>query len=218
VSLTRKKRLVQFLELKEKFMRQALLLLIVLIAGLPLFAQKTPAIVAKAPVNADSGPGCNLARVGVDCVIRKQTETYYRDLVTLKSGFKITRFYSRLQESDISEGNLTFLREKLRRVNHLRVNFTKPMEESLISIGSSYTFYRPKFNIVYTGKIDDKASGGLSDLLRVPQADILRKFTVSFGGYENISPGVSGWRIGRQSELRLDRSLGRIWSGRPGTC
>lgn len=97
--------------------------------------------------------------------VLKRMETNYKSLNTFRADMRMEKFNAQLGETDVYEGKIVFLKQG-KSTSHVRLDWKKPAEESLLIVKQEYMLYRPRLKQAIIGKIDKlETSVALKDWL-----------------------------------------------------
>src|SRR5690349_362611 len=75
--------------------------------------------------------------------ILKRMEAHRQSLTSLKASVKMDKYNAQLDEHDITEGTTMYLPTKGRDAL-VRIDWTRPVEETLSVVNKQYVLYRPR--------------------------------------------------------------------------
>ena len=134
------------------------------------------------------------AQTGVLREILKRMDTNNKALVSLKSTIKMNKMNAQLGENDLTEGSLSYLPGKSEKDIYVRIDWTKPVVESLAIANGKYVLYRPRTKQAITGSVDstkgNSKSGGALAFMTMSKAQLSANYDVKYAGLENVSSGV----------------------------
>lgn len=85
--------------------------------------------------------------------VLKRMETNYKSLKSFRADITMDKFNSQFGENDISKGRFIYLKPE-KGLPSVRIDWTKPVEESLTFVNNEYTLYRPRLGQAIIGKLD----------------------------------------------------------------
>lgn len=115
-------------------------------------------IISAAPQQTAHAQGAGL----VSSIIKKM-DANRRTLSGLRAEVKMEKFNAQFKDSEYSTGAMIYMSDKGKGAN-VRIDFTKPQQEILSVVEGKYVLYRPRLNMAYVGRADnknDKAAGAL---------------------------------------------------------
>lgn len=130
--------------------------------------------------------------------ILKRMDEHNKALVSLKASVMMDKYNSQLDEHDISEGKTTYLPQKNRDA-YVRIDWSKPVEESLAVVNKEYVLYRPGLKQAIVGKVD-KAQGNAKSnnalaFMNMSKAQLKANYTIKYIGQEKVNGGIPTWHL-----------------------
>lgn len=146
--------------------------------------------------------------------ILKRMDNNNKSLQTLKANVAMDKFNSQLDEHDIYEGKAKYLPQKGKNA-YVRIDWSKPVEESLAVIGKQYQVYRPRLKQVIVGSVDKaKGSGGANSplsFINMSKAELKANYSIRYVGQESISGAVQTWHIELTPKKGTSYKVADIW-------
>jgi len=106
---------------------------------------------------------------------------------------------AQLGENDITEGDLSYPPGKSEKQIYVRIDWTKPIAESLAIANGQYVLYRPKTKQAIIGKVDsakgNSKSGGALAFMTMSKAQLSANYDVKYAGEETVSSGVNTFHL-----------------------
>ena len=135
---------------------------------------------------------------GVLKEILKRMENNRNSMQTLRANVTMVKYNSQLRETDTTEGNVVYVPTKGRDAL-VRIDWTKPVQESLSVVKGEYVLYRPRLKQAITGnaknaKENGKANGALA-FLNMSKAELEANYSIKYLGQENVSGGIPTWHL-----------------------
>ncbi len=123
--------------------------------------------------------------------ILKLMDAHNKSLQTLQANVQMDKYNAQLGEHDINEGTTKYLPQKGKDAL-VRIDWTKPSEESLSVIKKEYVLYRPRLNQAIIGKIDkaqskNKGASNALSFINMSKAQLQANYSIAYGGQENVS-------------------------------
>jgi len=150
--------------------------------------------------------------------ILTQMDEYNKSLQSLQSEITMVKTDAGLGVSDATYGKTSYLPKSGKRVMYVRIDWTKPVEESMVVIGDDYKLYRPKLNMVYegkTGKAKNSASaGGALAFLSMSKDQLKANYTINYIGDEDLKDGTRTWHLQLTPKVATTYKLADIWVNR----
>lgn len=135
---------------------------------------------------------------GVLGEVLKRMDTHNKSLTSLKANVAMDKFNSQLDEQDLYEGKATYLPQKGRNA-YVRIDWSKPVEESLVVVREEYMLYRPRLKQAIVGNVDKATGSGTSNgalsFINMSKAQLMANYTIIYIGQENLSGGTATWHI-----------------------
>jgi outer membrane lipoprotein-sorting protein len=116
-----------------------------------------------------------------------------RDLSSLRAALTMQKFNAQLGDAEMSYGEMAYVAAKGRDAN-VRVDWTKPVRESLAVAGGEYTLYRPRLGQAYKGSTrgggqKTKVNSVLNFAFTMTGAQAKSQFNVEISGDGELYPG-----------------------------
>lgn len=139
-----------------------------------------------APPAQAQGPGL------ISSILNKMDHNR-RDLSSLRAALSMQKYNSQLRDAEMSYGEMAYIAAKGRDAN-VRVDWTKPVRESLAVIGGEYTLYRPRLGQAIKGSArqgtkNTKVNGVLSFAFNMTGTQAKSQFNVSYEGEGTLENG-----------------------------
>ncbi|CAN5429436.1 hypothetical protein BH10ACI1_BH10ACI1_05270 [soil metagenome] len=135
---------------------------------------------------------------GVLGEVLKRMDANNKSLQTLKANVAMDKFNSQLDEHDLYDGKAIYLPQKGKSA-YVRIDWSKPVEESLAVIGKEYQLYRPRLQQMIVGNVDKAQGSGKSNnalsFINMSKAQLKANYSISYIGQESISGAVQTWHI-----------------------
>jgi outer membrane lipoprotein-sorting protein len=94
--------------------------------------------------------------------ILNRMEAHQKALSSLKANVKMSKIDATLGEEDITAGTVVYLPQNGRN-DYVRIDWTKPVEESLAVVKGSYILYRPRLKQAICGETDSVKGTGTAN-------------------------------------------------------
>lgn len=116
-----------------------------------------------------------------------------RDLSSLRAALTMQKYNSQLGDTETTYGEMSYLTAKGRDAN-VRVDWTKPVRESLSVFNGEYTLYRPRLGQAIRGSArqgsrNTKVNGVLSFAFNMTGSQAKSQFNVSYEGEGTLEGG-----------------------------
>ncbi len=146
--------------------------------------------------------------------ILKRMETHRNSLTSLRSSVKMVKYNAQLKETDVTEGTTVYLPAKGRDAL-VRIDWTKPVQETLSVVGGKYVLYRPRLGTYITGdassaKGNGKANGALA-FMNMSKEQLKANYIIKYLGQENVSGDVPTWRLELTPKTTQNFKLAELW-------
>ena len=146
--------------------------------------------------------------------ILNRMDAHYKALTSLQASVKMDKYNSQLEEHDITEGTAKYLPLKGRDAL-VRIDWTKPLEESLAVVNKEYVLYRPRLKQALVGKVD-KAQGSAKSnsalaFMNMSKAQLKTNYNVKYIGQENLSNGTPTWHLELTPKIKTTYKVADIW-------
>ena len=129
--------------------------------------------------------------------VLKRMDAHQKALSSLRAKVWMEKYNLQLDESDISGGTAIYLRVAENQAA-ARIDWTKPVNESLYFINGQYVFYRPGVRQAIVGKIDDaRANARLMSpfsFLRMSKKEIKANYSIEYVGQETVNK-TAAWHM-----------------------
>ncbi len=134
-------------------------------------------------------------------------------LTSLKTGVKMEKYNSQLDETDVYEGKATYLPQKGKNA-YVRIDWSKPKEESLAVINKEYILYQPRLKQAIVGNADSaKGPAGVNNplsFINMSKADLKANYSIKYIGQET-AVGVSTWHLELTPKAAGNYKKADIW-------
>jgi outer membrane lipoprotein-sorting protein len=124
-------------------------------------------------------------------------DTHNKLLKSLQADVKMGKYNSQLEENDITEGTVKYLPGSEKNM-YVRIDWTKPIVESLAVANGQYVLYTPRRQQAIVGKVNKaqgsaKANGALA-FMSMSKAQLKANYNVKYLGQETVG-GVPTWHL-----------------------
>ena len=146
--------------------------------------------------------------------ILKRMEAHRQSLSSLQANIKMDKYNAQLDEHDVTEGTVMYLPAKGRDAL-VRIDWLKPVQETLAVVKKEYVLYRPRLNQAIIGKVDEKtkdtkATGALA-FMSMSKEQLKNNYDVSYLGKETIGGNVETWHLKLVPKTATDYKYSEIW-------
>jgi outer membrane lipoprotein-sorting protein len=152
----------------------------------------------------------NEARGQIDPILKKM-ELHQKSLSSLRGKITMEKYNFQLGERDTYEGTTIYLPAGKNQLM-LRIDWTKPHQESISLVKTQYVVYQPRLNLALVGKIEDvrqdaRAAEALS-LLKMSKKEIKANYHITYFGQDTTKSGIKTWHL--QLKPKKDASFKEI--------
>lgn len=146
--------------------------------------------------------------------ILKRMEAHRQSLTSLQANVKMAKFNAQLGETDVTEGTTMYLPLKGRDAL-VRIDWVKPVQETLSVVNKQYVLYRPRLKQAIVGKADQsnknvKGSNALA-FMNMSREQLKANYNVQYLGEENVSGNVPTWRLKLIPKTPSNYQYAEIW-------
>ena len=151
---------------------------------------------------------------GVLGEILKRMETHRNTLTSLRADVTMVKFDSVLKDSDTTEGTAIYLPLKGREAL-VRIDWTKPAQETLAVVKGQYVIYRPRLNQAIIGNAKDAKGNGKANnvlaFMNMSKAQLQANYSVKYLGQENIKGGIPTWHLELTPKTAQSYKSAELW-------
>lgn len=126
--------------------------------------------------------------------ILKRMDDNNKGLKSLKSGIKMSKHNSQLDEYDLYEGTVQYLPSPVKEQIRVRIDWAKPVVEHLAVGAGQYVLYRPRLKQAIVGKVDNAkgnaGAGGALAFMSMNRAQLRENYEVKWLGEETVNGDV----------------------------
>jgi len=147
--------------------------------------------------------------------ILKRMDEHNKALSSLQASVKMNKFNSQLDEHSVTEGTAKYLPLKGRDAL-VRIDWLKPLEESLAVVNKQYVLYRPRLKQAIIGKVDSAKSGGKGAnnalaFINMSKDQLKANYNIKYLGQENVSGGIPTWRLELTPKTATNYKIAELW-------
>jgi outer membrane lipoprotein-sorting protein len=140
----------------------------------------------------------------------------YKSLSSFKSNVTLVKYNSQIEKSDTNVGTTSYLPKDKnpKRLMYVRIDWTKPLQESIVVIGDDYKMYRPALKQIIIGKTSkggSKVPNNALAFLSMSKSQLQANYTVSYIGQETISGGTQTWHILMSPKIATSYKTAELW-------
>lgn len=151
-------------------------------------------------------------------IIRRMVANY-GSLDSLRAHLEMVNTNEQFNTRDTSEGSFSFLRMNgnIQRRIYLRVDWLKPLSESLVVIGNEFELYRPRLGQVIRGNMSNYESvGGALHFMAMSKNELLANYSIMYDGQETVASGVQTWHLLIKPKVGSNYVSVEMWIDRDG--
>lgn len=146
--------------------------------------------------------------------ILKRMEVNRNAMTSLRSNVTMVKYNDQLKESDTTQGNSMYLPVKGRDAL-VRIDWTKPVQETLAVVNGQYVLYRPRLKQAITGdaknaKGNGKANGALA-FMNMSKDQLKANYSIKYLGQENVTGGVPTWHLELTPKTASNFKTAELW-------
>ena len=158
------------------------------------------------------------ALAGCDEKVEKEAltrmEKHSKALKSFRAEVVMEKYNVQLNESDVYEGKLVYLPRKGNKF-FLRIDWTKPVSESLAVVDDEFLVYRPNLKQAITGKLSvSKASKSVSEamaFMNVSGKQLKANYNIKYFGHEKLSTGVLTYHLEFKPKTPKNYKTAEFW-------
>jgi outer membrane lipoprotein-sorting protein len=150
--------------------------------------------------------------------ILNRMQNHKDNLQSMKADVKMSKTDATLGISDTTEGNTYYLPGKGRDA-YVRINWTKPLEETLLVMNGTYILYRPRLNQAIKGKVSDSSKNSKTnsalDFMNMSKRELRSNYTIK--KLDNTKMGGDEvWHLRLTPKAKKSYKLAEIWVNKDG--
>lgn len=146
--------------------------------------------------------------------ILKRMDNNNKSLQTLRANVAMEKYNSQIDERDLKEGKVIYLPQKGKSA-YVRIDWSKPIEESLAVIGKEYQLYTESTKQMIIGNVDKAQGGGKANsplsFINMSKAQLKANYSIRYIGQENISGAVQTLHIELTPNNAASYKVADIW-------
>ena len=147
--------------------------------------------------------------------ILDRLDRYNKNLSSLQADITMVKTDAGLGVYDTTFGSTNYLPKNGKHLMYVRIDWTKPVEESIVVIGDDYKLYRPRLKQAYVGKADkaknSASAGGALAFISMSKEQLKATYTVVYIGEEQISGGTTTWHLQLTPKAKSSYKMADIW-------
>jgi outer membrane lipoprotein-sorting protein len=147
--------------------------------------------------------------------VLKRMDTHYKALKSLQADVTREIYNSQLKDTDTMAGSLSLIPGKGRDFS-LRLDWTKPRNETIAVVNGKYVAFTPDLGQAYTGdsgskKLNSKGGGNALKVLGMDKAEIKANYNVEYLGQEGVGGAVQTWHLRLTPKVKSDYKFADVW-------
>lgn len=154
------------------------------------------------------------AQANIPNEILKRMEAHRQSLTSLQANVVMAKFNAQLGETDTTEGTTMYLPAKGRDAL-VRIDWTKPVQETLSVVNKQYVLCRPRLTQCITGSSKDAKGNGKAGnamaFMNMSREQLKANYDVQYLGQENVSGGVPTWHLKLSPKAASNYQYAEIW-------
>ena len=146
--------------------------------------------------------------------ILKRMEAHRERLSSLKTNVKMVKYNPQLDESETTEGSATYLPAKGRDAS-IRIDWTKPNEETLAVVNKKYIIYTKRLKQAITGNASQaKGNGKANNLfafINMSKDELKANYSIKYIGEEKVGGTTATWHLQLTPKTKSPFSSADLW-------
>lgn len=123
-----------------------------------------------------------------------------KSLKSLTSKIQMAKTDTVLNETDVKQGELSYLPGRSEKQIYVRIKWISPVEEHLAVKNGEYVLYTPRRKQAIVGKVDsvkgkDARAGGVLAFMSMTKAQLKENYDVKYAGDETVKSGVTAFHL-----------------------
>jgi outer membrane lipoprotein-sorting protein len=114
----------------------------------------------------------------------------------------------------MTEGNSIYLPTKGRDAL-VRIDWTKPVKETLAVVNGKYVLYRERLNQAIVGNAKDAKGNGKANsalaFMNMSKEQLKSNYTIKYLGQENVSDGTPTWHLELTPKAATNFKIAELW-------
>lgn len=146
--------------------------------------------------------------------ILKRMDEHQKALKSLQANVTMDKYNAQLDEHDITQGTMMYLPAKGRDAL-VRIDWTRPVQETLSVVNGIYVMYRPRLGQYIKGnakeaKGNGKAGGALA-FMSMSKEQLKANYNYQYLGEETVSSGARTWHLKLMPKTASKYRYAEIW-------
>ncbi|MEZ5426330.1 MAG: outer-membrane lipoprotein carrier protein LolA [Pyrinomonadaceae bacterium] len=155
------------------------------------------------------------AQASVKNEILKRMEDNRNSLDTLKTSVEMVKLNAQLGEREIYQGSAVYVPAKGRDVL-VRIDWAKPVQETLTVANKKYTIYQPRLKQAMEGSASDAKGGSgkassLFAFIDMSKAELKANYEIEYLGPENVKGGTPTWHLEMTPKGQASFKVAEMW-------
>ncbi|MEP6947489.1 MAG: outer membrane lipoprotein carrier protein LolA [Acidobacteriota bacterium] len=161
--------------------------------------------------------GVGTSRAQVIKEVLDRMDGNYKTLSSFRANVTMVKFNDNLGIPDTTEGTTSYLPKsaKTKNLMYVRIDWTKPVNESIVVIGDKYQLYRPKLGQAIQGTTskakNSGSAGGALAFISMSKAQLQSNYNVQYIGQEAVSDGTQTWHILMTPKAPTSYKSAELW-------
>ena len=146
--------------------------------------------------------------------VLKRMEAHRQSLTSLRANVTMAKYNDQLKETDMYEGTTMYLPVKGRDAL-IRIDWAKPLQETLSVVNKQYVLYRPRLKQAIVGKADNsnknvKSSNALA-FMSMSREQLRANYNVQYLGQATVGGSTQTWHLKLTPKAASNYQYAEIW-------
>ncbi|MBX7172628.1 MAG: outer-membrane lipoprotein carrier protein LolA [Pyrinomonadaceae bacterium] len=147
--------------------------------------------------------------------ILNRMNEHQKALTSLKANVAMDKYNAQLDEHEPWEGSTKYVKSTANEM-YVRLDWSKPQQESLSVVKKQYVIYRPRLNQAIYGNVDDAQKKGtesssIFDFLKMSKDELKENYKVVYQGKEEVKGGIETWHLELTPKSAKSYKSADIW-------
>lgn len=146
--------------------------------------------------------------------VLRRMEVNRNSMKTLRSSVTMVKYNDQLKESDTTEGTAVYIPAKGRDA-YVRIDWTKPVQESLSVVNGKYVLYRPRLKQAITGNAKDAKGNGKANsalaFMNMSKDQLKANYSIKYLGQEDVKGGIPTWHLELTPKTATNFKSAELW-------
>ena len=147
--------------------------------------------------------------------IMRRMDVNNKNLQSLTADVTMVKYNPQINTYDTTNGTANYLPKTPKRVMYIRIDWTKPVQESISVIGDAYELYRPTLNQVYVGKTskakNNASVGSALAFMSMSSAQLKQNYSSRLLGKEQVKGGIDTAHLELTPKYPTSYKSAEIW-------